>query len=187
MHVALLTATHRNCALNMVKDSVSSHTLTLTHKLIKSENTWLVWPSHMFCTLIFVHGQSQLEIFLWSTVKPLYLFDALGQIDQGQRKLIGIRLMQCNNKTKVGQDFDYGLSRHQMSPHKWSGWTIYGKFCCHKWSSWTIYGCHGWSSRTIYGAIGGPPLPRIVSPTKRLSLEMLRTRMHFSRRIAMVQ
>ena len=33
----------RNSALNMVEDSVSSHTITLTRKLIKSENTWLVW------------------------------------------------------------------------------------------------------------------------------------------------
>ena len=46
-----------------------------------------------------------------STVKPLYLFDVLSQISQGQRKILAkrpaiIRLMQFNNF--FGQDFDRG-------------------------------------------------------------------------------
>ena len=49
----------------------------------------------MLCTLIFI----KLNVFLWSTVKPLYLCDVLSQIGQGQSKISAIiRSIQCNNK-----------------------------------------------------------------------------------------
>ena len=48
-----------------------------------------------------------------STVKPLYFFEILGQIGQGQSKIsakmsAAIRSMQCCNKNFFGQDFDRG-------------------------------------------------------------------------------
>ena len=62
------------------------------------------WHSHVLCTSIFVRGQNKSKINLIyssrSTVKPLYLFEVLGQ---GQSKILAkmsavIRSMQCSIK-----------------------------------------------------------------------------------------